>query len=113
MMTNEQINTAIAEACGKRAAGLSWDKSGGYFCTDPTGNVFGGYPPYTTCLNACAAMEETLTEPQHDAYRDKLKEICLRDWMAGKHYTPFPDFANSRQRCESFLRVRGLWRDEP
>lgn len=111
-MSKEQQRMAIAEVCGwkavraprsiavgtemsvldaRRKAKEFWHES--------------MVPDYFNDLNAMAEAERTLTEDQHDSFRDHLLGICLRDWKAGKCITPHPISATAAQRSEAFLRV--------
>ena len=99
-MTDEQINIAIAEACG--IAGE--DKWGSLYHT------YHGYvrdcPDYCTDLNAMHEAEKTLL--QNDAllwhkYATYLDENYINQ--------PYTIGATARQRAEAFLRTLDLWKE--
>jgi hypothetical protein len=114
-MTPEQQNIAIAEACGwkpchKGCEGRTWrfpDDSGCQLSV----------PLYHSDLNACAEFERALTGPEAIAYGNQLAQIQRRDIMIepGDRYpkaaTVHEWHATAPQRCEAFLRVRGLWKE--
>ena len=99
-MTDEQINAAVAKACG-------W--------TDfVVHHEFGlmGEPPdthglrtavdwYTVDLNAMHEAEKVLTEHQNES-------IYPRNLGAWRNPTK-PIYATARQRAEAFLRTLGKW----
>jgi hypothetical protein len=130
-MTPDEINVAIAEACGARIItkrfedghkgsrryGKKWAWNGDEStpCAHAGGGAFGwGWnqeagalelPNYHGSLDACAEMEATLTE-------DEWKDYCIplggRDtnWTGAKKLLS----AKAPQRCEAFLRTKGLWK---
>lgn len=66
-------------------------------------------PDYLNDLNPCAEMEKTLDAVQLEEYRRQL--ACF--------FTDHPDdgirfaiHATAAQRCEAFLKVKGLWEGE-
>jgi hypothetical protein len=122
VMTNEQINIAIAEACGWK---LQWQNQGGapllktkpqchcwevWF--DPTGRTVNNqqcevYPPdYCNDLNAMHEAEKVLTEHQWDEYERILRLVC-----DGCHYYDGAGkellHATARQRAEAVWRTLG------
>ena len=110
-MTDNEINIAIAEACGWRSpeklteswwAGMSANEKNGrceycgcHFC-DCTDSP----PSYTTDLNAMHEAEMVWTADQWYKY-DSL--MPLRD--------PQKIHATARQRAEAFLRTLDKWKD--
>jgi hypothetical protein len=86
-MTNEQINAAIAEACG-------WDHKpincgGANYCTD---------------LNAMHEAEKYLdTDELFRGYYLALYDVTQS--------TRWPIHATARQRAEAFLRTLGKWEE--
>lgn len=119
-MTPEQINIAIAEACGWK-----WHGEATYGGTQCNGwwkddrYSFHGIPNYHGDLNACAAMEATTSYLERAKYADTLYAIIPASQCSivasyeGEH-----DFggyfglltATAPQRCEAFLRTKGLWK---
>jgi len=99
-MTDEQINIAIAEACG-------WTEIDGLSAMG-----FMGKPPHKLCsfdylpdycneLNAMFEAEKSLTREQIEVYCQHLKPENYGDWW-GIHTT-------ARQRSKAFLRALGKW----
>ncbi len=100
-MTDEQINAAIAKACG-------WED----VCQHPKNpNVWVGkhwsllqeVPDFCIDLNAMHEAEKVLTSMQLSKYIDFLWDIT-GDSFGSCH-------ATSRQRAEAFLRTLGKWED--
>jgi hypothetical protein len=93
-MTDQEINVAIAEACGKdmRICPAHHSRT----CCGRQGN----FPDYCTDLNAMHEAEKMLTTVQCAKYETHLGNTCNRVW----HATP-------RQRAEAFLRVIGKWKE--
>lgn len=90
-MTNEQINIAIAEACGweEESFGPSWYESSSKM------------PNYCNDLNAMREAEKVLTTAQHMDYADILCD--LRDGIFSGV------MATARQRAEAFLKTINKW----
>ena len=98
-MTDQEINVAIAEACG-------WERVGVYegflMGVEPLDGQFVTLPDYCNNLNAMHEAEMTLpNEYVKRLYIDHL--VCLME--AGT----FTVMASARQRAEAFLRVIGKW----
>ena len=91
-MTDEQINAAIAEACGwrKEDGVYMWTANGiDYTCPDLW--------DWANDLNAMHEAEKVLTQKQRDEYRH---------WLC-------PDiFSTARERAEVFLKTLGKWEEE-
>ena len=96
-MTDEQINAAIAEACGWKAKGKNWLTPNGtpVFASD--------VPNYCADLNAMHEAEKVLTEHQNES-------IYPRSLGAWRNPTK-PIYATARQRAEAFLRTLGKWEE--
>ena len=90
-MTDQQINAAIAEACG-------WIYFDGW--QHPDGRNFP--PDYTQDLNAMHEAEELLKGKQFGAYGIALNDIEGSLWGIR---------ATARQRAEAFLRTLGKWEE--
>ena len=91
-MTDQQINEAIAEACG-------WGED----CvlnTDGNRIWVTNFPLYCSDLNAMAEAEKTLTSAQLLDYIAFLFDACYEATVA-----------TARQRAEAFLRTLGKWED--
>jgi hypothetical protein len=100
-MTPEQQNIAIAEALGRKADRplTGWHDLG---C-----NCQECYPlpSYHSDLNACAEFESAhINATNESLYRNFLVLQC-GEWRYHRATAP--------QRCEAFLRAKGLWKDKP
>lgn len=121
-MTNEQINAAIAEACGFVCLHeFQVDKDGAKF-------GFWEYPPtwtgpkkqpwcldFCTDLNAMHEAETVLDYEQCEAFSNAVADI-VHAANREKDY-PFPwcfarIHATARQRAEAFLRTLNKWEDK-
>ena len=91
-MTNEQINAAIAEACGWKAKGKNWLTPNGtpVFASD--------VPNYCADLNA---MHEALKTLQPDQLWDVAYSLPME--------TMFGFMATAKELAETFLMVIGKW----
>jgi hypothetical protein len=92
-MTNEQINIAIAEACG-------WsndDIERGYTLCQFTEDI----PDYCNDLNAMHEAEKSLNQIQARAYSDFLDQSEQDGTWAGCHCF----HQTAAQRAEAFLRT--------
>lgn len=72
---------------------------------------------YYSCLNACAEMEATLDMFERTTYPMEIRKIVVRDAKQRERSdavtlddTHFYG-AKASQRCEAFLRTKGLWVD--
>jgi len=90
-MTDEQINAAIAKACGWTDAPIV----DGMYGQTPVQN-------YCTDLNAMHEAEETLKGLQFAAYAAILGDV---------NGSLFGIRATARQRAEAFLRTLGKWEE--
>ena len=91
-MTDDQINEAIAEACG-------WGEE----CvlnTDGNRGWVTNYPLYCTDLNAMHEAEKNLPIKKILIYFKKLEKLTSY-WFR----------ATARQRAEAFLRTLGKWEE--
>jgi hypothetical protein len=96
-MTNEQINAAIAKACGwvpDCDRGICWDQHGNAIITAPN---------YCTDLNAMHEAEKTLTCKQFEDYYLALYDVTQK--------TRWPVSATARERAEAFVRTLGKWEE--
>jgi hypothetical protein len=98
-MTDDQINAAIAYACGwKEIDGLS---AKGLMGKPPEALCSFNYiPNYCKDLNAMQKAEDELTFEDWELYCDELGG-SLRGYAR----------ATSRQRAEAFLRTLGKWEE--
>ena len=91
-MTDQQINQAIADACGI----VGKDQYGPLYQTEEGWVV--DCPNYCTDLNAMHRAEHTLTSAQLLDYVALLFDACYEATLA-----------TSCQRAEAFLRTLGKW----
>jgi hypothetical protein len=97
-MTDEQINAAIAEACGWTKINVE-HRSG----ISPTNRLMMGaefFPKYTKDLNAMHEAEQTLSPKEFVTYIEEVMEL---------YYEPMR--ATARQRAEAFIRTLGKWEE--
>lgn len=94
-MTNEQINIAIAEACGWKGNLIDRDMEGNLWPRD--------IPSYCNDLNAMHEAEKMInTDELFEEYYLALYDATLS--------TIWPVCATARQRAEAFLRTLGKWK---
>ena len=108
-MTNQQMNVAIAEACGWTDIHDSgpWHnhKLWGYppELQGQGGNAYKYMPDYCTDLNAMHEAEKTLTDDQREVFYPRN----LGAWQR-----PFNViYATARHRAEAFLYTLGKWEE--
>ncbi len=97
-MNAEEIRSAVAEACGwldvRPADCVKGQVSGIPPKHISEFQLRDWVPNYPSDLNACAEMEKMLSEDEMSLY---IKKIC--------------SVADAYERCEAFLRVKGLWKE--
>ena len=99
-MTKEQINIAIAEACGwKPAPRERWELDG---------RVERFRPDYCNDLNAMHEAEKILSDESHADYACELVKTIRRngEWFESVS-------ATAAQRAEAFLRTINKWVQSP
>lgn len=103
-MSPQEMNIKIAESLGW----LKCERLGREVYYDPTGGHVLPHelPNYYADLNACHEMEEKLTEKEEAGYFLELQKIIVPPYL--KHFAPCIR-ATAPQRCEAYLRVKGLW----
>jgi hypothetical protein len=114
-MTNEQINIAIAEACGWTDCSII----DGILCGLPIGvtSLNGRYdiiPNYCNDLNAMHEAEKVLNDEQHRQYRSEVWYSVCNDISSYEcvKAAERPHFsATSHQRAEAFLKTLGKWEE--
>ena len=99
-MTNEQINIAIAEACGwteeDNESEICWTRDELTYCLHED-----ELPNYCNDLNAMHEAEKVLNSEQWVAYGKELSRLGV-----------FPMVhANAKERTEAFLRTFEKWKD--
>jgi hypothetical protein len=100
MMTNQEINIAIAEACGI----ISRDDCGPLYKTDE--GWIRNCPDYCHDLNAMHEAEMSLPET---SFLDWVQE--METMFYGPEWRMNLYRATARQRAEDFLRTIGKWND--
>ena len=107
-MTNEQINIAIAKACG-------WDSDDiarGYTLCQFSENV----PDYCNDLNAMHEAEKVFTYEEAQQFEGELCGICGSENLHKEYPLPFEfsvAHATASQRAEAFLKTIGKWEGGP
>jgi hypothetical protein len=101
-MTNEQINIAIAEACGWKWTGSGPNKDAHWRRNknDKTFKRTHELPDYCNDLNAMHEAEKVLSYDQFDDYYIELAKRMVR-----------PFHATAAQRAEAFIRTIGKWEE--
>lgn len=128
-MTPQEINIAIATACGWKVITIPFvprkvDLATPKLCfTDEAKGLFRSFypnskfitpvPNYYGCLNACAEMERNVSDDEWQHYKELVKDISFESI---KGIIPQPRWfrpisATAPQRCEAFLRTKGLWKE--
>jgi hypothetical protein len=120
-MTNEHIRIKVAEACGWKQIPKGKFYSGKWHAGDMWD--FKDLPPdFPNDLDACAEMEKTLLNAERRVYIRHLNEIHplkpfkfidmeLKDFVDVEMDIYMLVSATALQRCEAFLRVKGLWEE--
>lgn len=117
-MTDDEIRIAVAKACGWHTVQQNpmypHDRSrlAGFWGEDTT--ALCGIPNYPADLNACASFREHLDKREQDLFAAHLGELTggkRIDFGAMRvDCTTAILWATARQRCEAFLKVKGLWK---
>ena len=126
-MTDQEINIAIAKACGKLRRVMTdeeWKLRYKKWCAEPDdphaeltcpSTHDGTVPDYCNDLNDTHEMEEHLNTDlmEPTIYSNELlaivgKAVSVTSPMSGCF---FHIHATARQRSEAFLRCKGLWRE--
>lgn len=106
-MTDEQINTAIAESLGYMDI-YRCGSSGKLLCgtlDQPSPNYGREYvfiKRYTHCLNAMHEAEKVLTAEQRRSYVNCIFNLPVSECESNT-------FATAAQRAKAFLRTLNLW----
>jgi hypothetical protein len=98
-MTDEQINAAIAEACGWTDI-FEHPEFGLMGVAPETHGCRTAVEEYAHCLNAMHEAETGLTCKQFEGYLMELLDFIHE-----------PMLASARQRAEAFLRTLGKWEE--
>jgi hypothetical protein len=105
-MTDQEINTAIAEACG--FTDIMWPTGFHQQMSDERGKKYGGIwrfqiPDYCNELNEMYKAEEILTKEQIEIYCEHLNPKYHGIWW-GIHTT-------AQQRAKAFLKTINRWKE--
>lgn len=109
-MTNEQINIAIAEACGWTHFELITTQ---YTALRADGK-WDIIPNYCNNLNAMHEAEATLNYEQGEQFEDELCDICDMENRHKEYPLSFRfavAHATAQQRAEAFLKTVGKWKE--
>jgi hypothetical protein len=106
-MTNQQINRAIAEACGWTE--ISTDSVVGKAPGETCNRVM-FLPLYCSNLNAMAEAEAVLKVADTHEYTDLLYDIACKNQEQTGKWLPYS--IPARQRAEAFLRTLDKWEDK-
>ncbi len=109
-MTDDQINAAIAEACGlKKPCRRVQLNDKGFFVTQHS-----KLPNYCTDLNAMHEAEESSVINLHDYGMHLYQIVVPLETRVFVKSDPnvYIWHATARQRAEAFLRTLGKWEEE-
>lgn len=108
-MTNEQINIAIAEACGWKYVNNETHAPDGSFWRSKGLEI----PDYCNDLNAMHEAEKVLTIKQKQRYATALSNDLSDSAPTDSCYTVWSDtiHATAAQRAEAFLKTINKWED--
>ena len=121
-MTDDQINIAIAEACGYTGpfepVWLGPGDRCGISATHPDSRRHYIVPNYTNDLNAMHEAEKLLTKEQQKEFSFELyytlcpnqKSSTIGWWDLNCAEAFRQSHATARQRAEAFLRTLNLWK---
>jgi hypothetical protein len=116
-MTNEQINIAIAKACGWKNLEIEDFSEYGVPCFMLMGSNHTGTrlmpPDYCNDLNAMHEAEKILTTKQKQRYAIALSDDLSDSAPTDSCHTVWSDtiHATAAQRAEAFLRTFGKWEE--
>jgi hypothetical protein len=107
-MTNEQINVAIAQACGwtilkKPLSGFGFAA----YAKEPNGDPSPGIPDYCDDLNAMHEAEKSISNDLWQCYFNQLARVTKAEQSDDRVFF----CATARHRAEAFLRVMGKWKE--
>ena len=114
-MTDEQINAAIAEACGwtdvhfSLAATDEWSTERRVVGMPPKHCTHDVAPNYCTDLNAIHEAEKTLTREQVREYQCHMYDMACEIAVTQGRWMPYS--ATARYRAEAFLKALGKWEE--
>jgi hypothetical protein len=113
-MTDQEINVAIAEACGWERT-EKWTSGWMKRSSEWPEGFPGAIPNYCTDLNAIHKAEQTLNSSLVRRYNDELAKTCkvLESIFAKTGPQGWVFHATARQRAEALLRTIGKWQTTP
>ena len=106
-MNEQEINIAIAEACGWTDLGIR--------SSDLEFNALHGTPPGTTHAKGLWLVQDFCNDlnAMHEAEKVLQNQFTTQEeayWRNLSHVEPHPIYATARQRAEAFLRTIGKWK---
>lgn len=123
-MTDQEINIAIAEACGHKIEAMQMKGGWNLYCGDVATSFYWDTSTtpelkeiphllldYTTDLNAMHEAEKKLDTNQLSLYADKLDAVCVPTHSCPLTHWQAVAMATACQRAEAFLRTMGKWKD--
>lgn len=126
-MSDDEIRVAIAEKLNwvrkESPRGVwYWYEQGGKFFPAGAKPAY-KLPDFPNDLNACHEFEKSLTAVQWNLYTHFIEVVTRGDivsWLPGwmdinpsRLIDACLVHSTARQRCEAFLCVHGLWKDNP
>lgn len=119
-MTPNEINEAIARSLGYRLEPRP--HAGGWWIA-PNNNASMSPPDYYSSLDACAEFESSLSKeskfnhktgsriiPEYIEYTNDLMDLFAEDDEFYNYKRSLAVSATSAQRCECYLKLKGLWK---
>ena len=113
-MTNEQINTTIAEACGYKNVAIRMTEGAIRVITGFKHHTFDEeIPDYLNDLNAMHEAENVLDNDQGCDYSDELELVVKGKW-GSLNYCDMQRLrsATAAQRAEAFLKTIKKWNSD-
>ena len=107
-MTDQQINAAIAEACGWKEVRVN-GSAGVYKGFDNGVELRPDIPDYCTNLNEMHEAEKALTKSQVREYQCLMYDMACEISATQGRWMPYS--ATARYRAEAFLRTLGKWEE--
>lgn len=104
-MSEEQINVAIAEACGWTDISQYTQAVDGWYGYEPENGPHSQIPNFCNDLNAMHEAEKMLGEVH------SIKSCEYDDWLQSTIEHDQKWRATARQRAEAFLRTIGKWEE--
>jgi len=105
-MTDDQINAAIAKACGWTDI-IEHPEFGLMGINPETHGCRTGIEYYCADLNAMHEAEKIVVDGIAATYAEWLSKTTEAEWSDDKHFF----CATARQRAEAFLQTLGLWEE--